>query len=127
MKNAAISNGGINDFTQNAFLVLQYFLTMKRKVLILKILLKCVLAAALFACTWNFLTPYFRESRSKEGDSFHNLPADSIDVLALGSSHIQYAFNPGVFYAETGDYSYVLGSQCQPMSMSFYMKCLFIR
>jgi hypothetical protein len=94
---------------------------MKRKVLILKILLKCVLAAALFACTWNFLTPYFRESRSKEGDSFHNLPADSIDVLALGSSHIQYAFNPGVFYAETGDYSYVLGSQCQPMSMSFYM------
>jgi len=28
MKNAAISNGGINDFTQNAFLVLQYFLTM---------------------------------------------------------------------------------------------------
>ena len=94
---------------------------MKRALLILKILLKCVLVLAFFVCTWNFLTPYFRESRSKEGDSFHNLPADSIDVLALGSSHIQYAFNPGVFYTETGSYSYVLGSQCQPMSMSYYM------
>ncbi|MCR5230605.1 MAG: hypothetical protein K6D03_10810 [Solobacterium sp.] len=86
-----------------------------------KIVLKTALAAALFVMTWNFLTPYFRVNRNEEGDEFRNLPENTIDVIALGSSHIQYAFNPAVFYTETGKYSYVLGSACQPFSMSYYM------
>ena len=87
----------------------------------LQIILKTALAAVLFIMTWNWLTPYFRVNRNTDGDLFRNLPEDTIDVIALGSSHIQYAFNPAVFYAETGNYSYVLGSSCQPFSMSYYM------
>ena len=85
----------------------------------LEIILKVALAGALFVAAWTGLTPYFRMNRNLEGDRFRNLPADSIDVLALGSSHMQYAFNPSIFYANTGYYSYVLGSSCQPMSMSY--------
>ncbi len=77
-----------------------------------------ILAAGLI---WVFLTPYFRVDRNKDGDHMRSFPDHTIDVLALGSSHIQYAFNPGVFYAETGYYSYVFGSVCQPFSESTYL------
>lgn len=86
-----------------------------------QIVIKTALAAALFIMTWNFLTPYFRTEHNTDGDQFRNLPEDTIDVIALGSSHMQYSFNPAVFYAETGYYSYVLGSGCQPFGMSCYM------
>ncbi|MBP3891865.1 MAG: hypothetical protein J6D29_06810 [Solobacterium sp.] len=59
--------------------------------------------------------------RSTEGDFYRNLPEQTVDVLALGSSHMQYAFNPAILYTETGYYSYVLGSSCQPLSMSASM------
>lgn len=95
---------------------------MKQKVITgLKILLKTAVAAALFLVTWLELTPYFRVDRNTDGDLFRNLDPDSIDVLALGSSHMQYAFNPAVLYQETGYYGYVLGSSCQPFSTSYYL------
>ena len=75
---------------------------MKQKVITgLKILLKTAVAAALFLVTWHGLTPYFRVDRNTDGDLFRNLDPDSIDVLALGASHMQYAFNPAVLYQET--------------------------
>ena len=80
------------------------------------ILLKSVLAFALFAGAWYVLTPVFRMDRNIDGDQYRNLPENALDVLCLGSSHIQYSFSPAVFYAETGLYSYVLGSPCQPVS-----------
>ena len=87
----------------------------------LVILFKGILALAITAGLWTVLTPYFRLDRTYEGDYFRNLPDHTVDVIALGSSHIQYAFNPANFYAETGYYSYVLGSSCQPFSQSYYM------
>ena len=87
----------------------------------LVILFKGILALAITAGLWTVLTPYFRLDRTYEGDYFRNLPDHTVDVIALGSSHIQYAFNPANFYAETGYYSYVLGSSCQPFSESYYM------
>ncbi len=87
----------------------------------LKILIKGISLLLIAAGLWIFLTPYFRLDRTYDGDYFRNLPEQKIDVLALGSSHIQYAFNPADFYAETGYYSYVLGSSCQPFSESYYM------
>ena len=84
----------------------------------LKITVKTIILAAMAVCCWQWLTPYFRMEHNEEGDLFKNLPDHTIDVLALGSSHMQYAFNPSVFYANTGYYSYVLGSDCQPFSMS---------
>lgn len=84
-----------------------------------QIILKVALAGALFVVTWVYLTPYFRVKRNLDGDHFRNMPKDTVDVLALGSSHMQYAFNPAIFYANSGYYSYVLGSSCQPMAMSY--------
>ena len=87
----------------------------------LLILFKGALLLGMTAGLWMFLTPYFRLDRTYDGDYFRNLPENTVDVLALGSSHIQYAFNPADFYAETGNYSYVLGSSCQPFSESYYL------
>jgi len=82
---------------------------------------KLAVLAALAAGIWFFLTPYFRKDRNTEGDKFRAFPQNTVDVIALGSSHIQYAFNPGYFYAESGYYSYVFGSVCQPFSESVYL------
>lgn len=83
-----------------------------------QIVIKMLLVLAIAIGTWFFLTPYFRLEKNEDGDRFRNLPENSIDVIALGSSHMQYAFNPAIMYAETGYYSYVLGSSCQPLRMS---------
>lgn len=82
---------------------------------------KLVVLGAIAVGIWRFLTPYFRVDRNLDGDKFRAFPEDTVDVIALGSSHMQYAFNPGYFYAETGYYSYVFGSVCQPFSESVYL------
>ena len=94
---------------------------MKKLLYILISIVKALLLVAIAICSWIFLTPYFRTSRNTEGDLFRNIPNNTIDALAIGSSHIQYAFNPAIFYQETGYYSYVLGSSCQPLAMSSSM------
>ena len=88
---------------------------------VLQIGVKGALLVALIVVSWVKLTPYFRMDRNKDGDYMRNMAENSIDVLALGSSHMQYAFNPGVFSAETGYYGYVFGSVCQPFSESYYL------
>ena len=67
--------------------------------LILMLVIKVALVIAIFGYSWYFLSPYFRTDRNKEGDLYRNLPTNSIDVICLGSSHMQYAFNPAGFYA----------------------------
>ena len=86
-----------------------------------KISIRVLVLALIIIAVWVTLTPYFRIDRNKDGDLMRNLPDNTIDVLALGSSHMQYAFNPGVFLAESGYYSYVFGSACQPFSESYYL------
>ena len=92
---------------------------MKKVLGYLQALIKVVLALAIAVCAWFFLTPYFRVGRNTEGDLYRNMPEQTLDVLCLGSSHMQYAFNPAVFYAETGLYSYVMGSACQPITITY--------
>ncbi len=82
---------------------------------------KLMRMVVIFAVLWVVLTPLFRLNRTVQGDLFRNLPENTLDVVAVGSSHMQYAFNPGVFYNETGYYAYVMGSACQPFSESYYM------
>lgn len=80
-----------------------------------------VLMLSLIACIlWCVLTPVFRADENKEGIQFRNLPENIIDIIVLGSSHAQYSMNPAVIYEESGYYSYVLGSGCQPMAMSLH-------
>ena len=87
----------------------------------LKILSKIILLTVIFCLLWMILSDYFRVDKNIDGDQFRLIPENSIDVLALGSSHMQYAVNPGVIYANSGYYAYDLGSSCQEMSMSYYM------
>lgn len=87
----------------------------------LKVLIKSIVLLSVAICSWVWLTPYFRVDRNTMGEEFRNIPDHCLDVVALGSSHIQYAFNPAVFYAHSGYYSYVLGSPCQPFSMTYHM------
>ena len=86
---------------------------------VLKIVTKTLCLTFVFVSLWLLLSPYFRTERIVDGDQFRILPKNTVDVLALGSSHMQYAFNPATFYVETGYYSYVLGSACQPMTISY--------
>lgn len=87
---------------------------------VFKILFKVILILLIFVGAWSILTPVFRYDESNEGNQFRNLPEDILDIIVLGSSHAQYSMNPAVIYTESGYYSYVLGSGCQPMSMSYH-------
>ena len=66
------------------------------------------------------LSPVFRKDESSSASQLKYLPENSVDILVLGSSHAQYSINPGVLYHDTGYYSFVMGSGCQPMIMSYY-------
>lgn len=82
----------------------------------------CVcLICATFYYGYNYLSTKFKTSGASYEKSFHMLEEDTIDVLVLGSSHAQYSFIPYFFYEDTGLNSYVLGSQFQPLKVSYQM------
>lgn len=60
---------------------------------------------------WNF---------SIKTGGFYNLEEDSIDVLAVGSSHCYCTVNPLIWWEKEGFTGYVLSSQQQPVSASYY-------
>lgn len=86
---------------------------------IAKVVLKMMLLLCIIVVLWIGLTDFLRIEIDESGNQFRNLPDNSIDILVLGSSHAQYSMNPAVIHNESGYYSYVLGSGCQPMSMSY--------
>lgn len=88
---------------------------------IVKIILGVCLIASSFYFGYNYLNGIFRTPDVNYGDSFHNMPEDSVDVVVLGSSHAQYSFVPSFFYQDTGLYSYSLGTSFQPLSVSYQM------
>lgn len=92
----------------------------------LKIIMGIALICATFYFGYNYLNSKFKTPDSDYGESFHSLPEDSLDVVVLGSSHAQYSFMPFFFYQDTGLNSYVLGSQFQPLKVSyeFLKECL---
>lgn len=99
---------------------------MKKKILkiiwnISKIIMGFCLISATFYFSYNFLSTKFKNEDAYYNESFHNLPKDSMDVIVLGSSHAQYSFSPTFFYEDSGLYSYVLGSACQPLEVSYQM------
>ncbi len=87
----------------------------------IKIVLGVCLIISTFYYGYNYLNKIMRTPDVDYGDSFHNLPEDSMDVIVLGSSHAQYSFCPSFFYEDTGLYSYVLGSAFQPLKVSYQM------
>lgn len=87
----------------------------------IKIILGVCLICVTFYFGYNYLNKLFRTPDVDYGDSFHNMPENSVDVIVLGSSHAQYSFSPSFFYEDTGLYSYVLGSAFQPLKVSYQM------
>lgn len=85
----------------------------------IKIISKSILLLCIVVFMWIGLTPFFRIGIDPSGDQFRNLPKDSMDIIVLGSSHAQYSMNPAIINLESGYYSTVLGSGCQPMAMSY--------
>ena len=60
---------------------------------------------------WNF---------SIKTGGFYNLEEDSLDIMAIGSSHCYCGYNPIVMWNEKSVKSYVLSSQQQPIKASYY-------
>lgn len=84
-------------------------------------LISITIVSAIFCLSYYALSNSFPIEEINDGESFHNLPKDCMDVIVLGSSHAQYSFSPAYFYQDSGLYSYVLGSPCQPLSISYNM------
>lgn len=87
---------------------------------ILRVILSVLLFLSLVYVSFSYLNKNIKEE-SPEYISFHALPENSMDVIVLGSSHAQYSFLPTLFNQQTGLYSYVLGSACQPYEVSYEM------
>lgn len=85
-----------------------------------KIFLKIFLILSITTGIWTILTPIFRPNDTPNPLAFNSIPKDSMDIIILGSSHAQYSMNPGIINKESGYYSYVLGSGCQPVMMSYH-------
>ena len=88
---------------------------------ILQIILKSVLALFIVFSCYSYLNQVFYNEEVYTASDYKSYPEDIIDVLVLGSSHAQYSFVPAFFYEETGLYSYILGSSCQPLKVSYQM------
>ena len=88
---------------------------------VIRIVFSVCLITGIFYCSYNFLSEKFVNHDVYDGSDFHNLPEDSMDIIVLGSSHAQYSYVPAYMYQDTGLYSYVLGSACQPYEVSYEM------
>ncbi|MDO4499727.1 MAG: hypothetical protein Q4B60_00465 [Erysipelotrichaceae bacterium] len=88
---------------------------------LIKICLCICLLTGTFYYGYNYLNDSFRTKGVEYNESFHNLPENSMDIIVLGSSHAQYSYVPSFVYQNTGLYSYVLGSACQPLKVSYEM------
>lgn len=88
---------------------------------IVQIPIKMALILCIVFVSYSYLNKVFVTPDVDYGQSFHSLPEDSMDIIVLGSSHAQYSFVPSFVYEDTGLYSYVLGSPCQPLEVSYEM------
>lgn len=84
-----------------------------------RILIKLALVILLVIGSFVYLEKAFANKEIDRADGFHALPENSLDIGVLGSSHSQYSFIPNYLYNDLGLYSYVLGTPCQPLPVSY--------
>ena len=53
-------------------------------------------------------------------NGFYNEPAESVDILGIGSSRMYCTLNPLVLHHDTGLRAYLLSTQQQPLAASYY-------
>lgn len=93
---------------------------LKKILIILRIIISVCLLSVVFVFSYNYLNKAFMSQIPKEAASgFKAIKDDKLDVVVVGSSHAQYSFNPSFFFEESGLYSYVMASQCQPLPVSY--------
>ena len=88
---------------------------------ITQILLKSALAVFIVFASYTYLNKVFYNEDVYTAEDFKQLPENSMDVIILGSSHARFSFMPSFFYEDTGMYSFVMGSACQQMEISYQM------
>lgn len=94
----------------------------KKKIIeIIQIPAKLLLILLIIFYSYEYLNKVFINKDISRGDEFRALPINSIDVLVLGSSDAQFSFVPNFFFEDTGLYSYVRGTPCQPLEVSYEM------
>lgn len=87
-----------------------------------KIVIKAILLMSIFLILTGYLTYVFNPNENKSYyPKIKSLPKNSLDVVVLGSSHAQYGINPAVIYSESQLYSFINGSACQPIEVSYQM------
>ena len=94
---------------------------MKKVLSFLQIIVKSVLILICTFFIYNILNYMFLNKDVFRNESFHSLPEDTLDIVVLGSSNAQYSYVPEFTYLDNGLYSYVLGSACQPIKVSYQM------
>lgn len=85
-----------------------------------------VIGVFLFLLVQRILMPRWGWPRAVETiswsiDEFNNLKEDSVDVVFVGVSHMQYGISPMEIYKEYGIVSYNLATSAQPLDMTYYM------
>lgn len=53
--------------------------------------------------------------------SFYDVEENTLDVLALGSSHVYYGFQPNILWGQNGITSYVMGCPQQSVATSYFL------
>lgn len=91
----------------------------KKYLSIIQIPIKLIIIILMIFVSYEYLNKVFINKDVNYGDDFRELPENSLDVLVLGSSDAQYSFVPSFFFEDTGLYSYVRGTACQPLEVSY--------
>ena len=100
---------------------------MKRLVNWIKFIFSAIVLVSFSVTAFFVLSGYFREEPMIEKQSLDALEEDVLDVVAFGSSQMQYSFSPEMFKEMSGLDALVMGSGCQNLSVSLAaMKTMFL-
>lgn len=88
---------------------------------ILKILFKSFILLLIAVVLCGYFGIVFSVDDKNLKTTFQSIPEGYLDVVVLGSSHTQYGINPAVIHNESGLYTYINASACQPMEVSYQM------
>lgn len=79
---------------------------------------------AVFLCLFGVVSEVLREKVYAQIDmihSFYDLERDSLDVLALGSSHLYWSLSPNLLWEEHGITAYDMGNPQQSLASSYFL------
>lgn len=85
------------------------------------IIFRVFLVSLIFLGIFKYLNGIMLNENVKNQRNINDMPKNSVDVIFLGSSHAQFSASPVLFHKYTNLNSYNMGSQCQPLEVSYEM------